>query len=101
MIPLAAIVIWIVTLLIIALVIVPVAVTLLRRALNAAWAIEGYLADMSTAGGRIATHTGAIPALDDTLKTAASMHPVAEAIEAKTGAVAGLLVARAEHRRSP
>ena len=59
MMPLAAIVIWIVTLLIIALVIVPVAVTLLRRALNAAWAIEGYLADMSTAGGRIATHTGA------------------------------------------
>ena len=93
-----ALAIWIVTLLVVALVIVPVAVVLLRRVLNAAWAIERYLADMLEADVKIAGHTGAIPALDKTLETAAAMHPVAEAIEAKTGVVAGMLAARAEKR---
>ena len=99
--PAAAAAIWIVALLIVALVIVPVAVTLLQRALNAARAVEGYLADMHEAGGQIAGHTGAIPALDRTLETAGAMHPVAADIEARTGVVAGMLAARADRRARP
>lgn len=88
--------IWIVTLLIVALVIVPVALVLLSRALTAARAIERYLADMLEAGVKIAGHSAAIPALDETLATAAAMKPVAEAIDAKTGTVAAVLSKRAE-----
>ena len=45
-----AIGIWIVTILIVVVVIVPLALALLGRALKAARAIEGYLADMLEAG---------------------------------------------------
>ena len=72
----AVAVIWIVTLLIVAAVIVPVAVALLRRVLRAARAIEDYLSDMKDAGTMIAGHTGAVPALDATLATVAAMRPV-------------------------
>ena len=91
-----ALAIWIVTLLIVVLVIVPVALSLLGRALAAAQAIEHYLADMLEAGVKIVAHTGAVPALDDTLATAGAMGPVAKAIEDKTGAVAALLSERAK-----
>jgi hypothetical protein len=91
-----AMTIWAITLLVIALVIVPVALTLLRRALRAARAIERYLADMLDAGVKIAGHSAAVPALDLTIATAVAMKPVAVAIETKTGVVAGLLAKRAE-----
>jgi len=91
-----ALTIWGVTLVIVALVIVPVALSLLGRALTAARNIEGYLHDMLEAGVKIVGHTEAIPALNDTLATAAAMKPVAEAIETKTGVVAGMLSSRAE-----
>ncbi len=91
----AGLVIWIVLLAIILIVIVPLAVALLRRALEAARKIEAYLADMLTAGVGIAGHTAAIPALDRTIELAVAMKPVAESIEAKTGAVADLLARRA------
>lgn len=94
----AAIGIWIATLAVVALAIVPVAVALLRRTVFAARRIEAYLADMATAGAGIAGNTGAVPALDDTLAVAAAMRPVAEAIEAKTAAVAALLSGRAGAR---
>jgi hypothetical protein len=87
--------IWIATLLIVALIVVPVAVSYLSRALIAARAIERYLADMLTAGVQVADHTGAIPALDQTIQTAVAMKPVAQAIETKTAAVALLLSQRA------
>ena len=87
--------IWIALLAIIAVVIVPLAVGLLRRALNAARNIEGYLADMLTAGVGVAGNTAAVPALDQTIEWALAMKPVAEGIEAKTGAVAELLSRRA------
>ena len=87
--------IWIVTLLIVLLVIVPVAFHYHRRALTAAWAIERNLADMLDAGVKIAGHTGAVPALDTTIATAVAMKPVADNIEAKTKAVAELLAGRA------
>ncbi len=91
----AGLVIWTVLLAVIAVVIVPLAVGLLRRALKASRKIEAYLADMLTAGLGIAGNTGAVPALDRTIALALAMRPVAEGIEAKTGAVAGLLARRA------
>ena len=92
----AALFIWGATLVIVALVIVPVAVSLLTRALTAARNIEQYFHDMLEAGVRIVGHTEAVPALNDTLATAAAMKPVADAIETKTGVVAGILAKRAE-----
>ncbi len=91
-----ALTIWIVTLIVVVVVIVPLAVSLLSRALTAARNIEGYLNDMLEAGVKIAGHTEAVPALDDTYATAGAMIPVAEAIDEKTGVVAGILSKRAE-----
>jgi hypothetical protein len=93
--------IWIATLLIVALVVVPVAVTYLRRALAAARAIERNLADMIEAGVKIAGHTGAVPELDQTIEAAVAMKPVVQNIETKTGAVASLLAARAAKGGEP
>ena len=91
----AGLAIWIVLLVVIAAIIVPLAVGLLRRALKAARNIETYLADMLTAGVGVAGNTAAVPALDQTIEWALAMKPVAEGIEAKTGAVAALLAKRA------
>ncbi len=88
-------VIWIVLLAIIVIVIVPLAVSLLQRALRAARNIEAYLADMLTAGLGVAGNTAAIPALDDTIAVAVAMMPVAKDIEAKSGAVADFMARRA------
>jgi hypothetical protein len=87
--------IWIATLVVVALVVVPVAVSYLRRALVAARAIERNLADMLEAGAKIADHTGAVPVLDQTIGVAIGMKQVAQGIETKTGAVASLLATRA------
>lgn len=95
-----ALTIWIVTLLIVVLVIVPVAVSLLSRALRNARAIEQYLSDMLDAGVKIVGHTKSVPALDETLAAAGAMIPIAAAIEEKTGAVAGMLAKRAEEDAS-
>jgi len=91
----AGVAIWITLLAVIAVVIVPLAVGLLRRALNAARNIEAYLADMLTAGVGVAGNTAAVPALDQTIDWAVAMKPVADGIEAKTNAVAALLSKRA------
>lgn len=93
--------IWIITLLVIVLVIVPVAVSLLRRALRAAQNIEGYFSDMKKAGLLIAGHTAAIPALDKTIETAVAMKPVADSISEKSGIVATLLSKRAQGAAGP
>mgnify|MGYP001806624763 FL=1 len=87
-----ALTIWAVTLVIVAVVIVPLALSLLGRALAAARNIEGYMKDMRTAGVGIAGNTAAIPALDTTLATAAAMAPVAQGI-AETAAAAEAFVA--------
>ncbi len=91
----AALAIWIATLLVVALVVVPLAVSLLARTLAAARAIERYLSEMREAGAQIAGHTRAVPALDETIGTAVAMAPVAAGIRDKTGAVAEILAARA------
>ncbi len=91
----AGLIIWTVLLIVVLVVILPLTVGLLRRALKAARKIEAYLADMLTAGVGVAGNTAAVPALDKTIELAVAMKPVAEAIEAKTGAVANLLARRA------
>ena len=88
-----ALTIWAVTLAIVAIIIVPLALSLLSRALTAARNIEAYMADMLTAGVGIAGNTAAIPALDATLATAAAMAPVAQGI-AETAAAAEAFVTK-------
>ncbi len=88
--------VWIATLLIVLLIIVPLAVSLLRRALRAAQNIESYFRDMKDAGVLIAGHTAAIPALDQTIETAVVMKPVADSINEKSAIVATLLAERAQ-----
>lgn len=83
-----AMVIWAATLAIIALVVVPLALVLLRRALRASRAIEAYLADMLVAGQGIARNTASVAALDDTLATARAMVPAATAIADAVAATA-------------
>lgn len=61
----AAQIIWLVTLVIIAVVIVPFAVALLKRAWRAASSIEHYLSDMREASAGIAHHGSAIEGLAD------------------------------------
>ncbi len=84
-------VIWTLLLAVIVVVVVPLAVSLLRRALRAARSIEAYLADMLKAGLGVAGNTAAIPTLDTTIAAAVAMKPVAQGIEAKTGAVTEFL----------
>lgn len=90
-----ALAIWGVTLLVVALVLVPVAVLLLARALGAARAIERYLAESGQAGAGIAAHTGAIPVLEDTIRIAQAAQGVAPQLEQHSAAIAGILGARA------
>lgn len=94
-------VIWIVTLLVVALIIVPVALHYLRDALTAARHIERNLSDMLGAGLLIAGHTSAVPALDDTIAVAVAMKPVAHNIETKTAAVANLFAVRLTKKSEP
>ncbi len=89
-------VLWILLLAVIVVVIVPLAVSLLTRALRAARSIEAYLADMLKAGLGVAGNTAAIPALDATIAAAVAMKPVAQGIETKTGAVADFMAAGAQ-----
>jgi hypothetical protein len=87
--------IWLATLLIAVLVIVPLAVLLLHRTLRAAISIRRYLDEMLAAGVGIAGHTAAITALDDTIKTATTMVGVAGDIKSHSGTIASVLAQRA------
>ena len=65
-----ALVVWSLTLAVVALVIVPVAWTLLHRALSYTRSIEGYASEMLTAGVGVAENTGNVSALDQTIERA-------------------------------
>ena len=99
--PTAVLAIWGITLLLIALVIVPLAIALLQRTLTAARSIETYLAEMRAAGGGIAGNTAAIPALEQTIETAGDMAGVAGSLQQRSAALAGLLAERAERSARP
>jgi ABC-type multidrug transport system fused ATPase/permease subunit len=85
--------VWGATLAIIALVIVPVAVTLLRRASSASRNIAYYAQEMLDAGGSIASHTANIQALNATLQTAGTLVTVSEGIGGAAGRIHGALTA--------
>lgn len=89
-------VIWLVTLLIVVVVIVPLAVWLLHRTLRAAQSIRRYLEEMLAAGVGIAGHTASIKALDDTIGVAGTMVKVAGDIKSHSGTIASVLAARAQ-----
>lgn len=93
--PTAALVTWGMTLLVIALIIVPLATLLLHRTLMAARSIESYLAEMAQAGMGVAVNTASIPALDQTIETAGAMAGVAASLELRSATIAGILAERA------
>jgi hypothetical protein len=88
-------VIWAATLLLAVVVIVPLAVRLLHRALTAAIAIRRYLDEMLAAGGGIAGNTASIRSLDDTITVGSGMVRVADELESHSGTIATVLAQRA------
>lgn len=71
--------------------VVPVAVTLLSRALTAARQIERYTADALDGGVKIAEHTGSVAALKDTISVAPKLLRAGSHIEQHTAAIAAAL----------
>lgn len=93
--------IWLATLVLVVVVVVPLAVALLHRTLRAAQAIRRYLDEMLLAGAGIAGHTAAIPALDDTVATAGTLLEVAGRIQQHSGNIAAVLAERAARGSTP
>jgi len=83
----AALWIWAITLAVVTVVIVPLAIYLLHRTLRAARSIERYTRESLAAGVGIASNTGAIAALDDTIRAASSLLEAAEALKRRTAEV--------------
>jgi len=83
----AALWIWAITLAVVTVVIVPLAVYLLHRTLRAAQSIERYTRESLAAGVGIASNTGAIAALDDTIRAASALLEAAEALKRQTAEV--------------
>lgn len=86
--------IWGITLAIAVFVILPLALYFLQRTLNAARSIERYFAEMRDAGVGIATHTGNIKALDNTIGVATQILTVAGSINEHAAAIENTFVAR-------
>ena len=83
----AALWIWAITLAVVTVVIVPLAIYLLHRTLRAARSIERYTRESLAAGVGIASNTGAIAALDDTIRAASSLLEAAEVLKRRTAEV--------------
>jgi sensor histidine kinase regulating citrate/malate metabolism len=86
-IPLAVYVLWWITLVVAVVVVLPLAVYLLHRTLNAARQIENYAAKALRAGEGIAGNTENISALEGTISTATSILESTRSIEERTGAI--------------
>lgn len=92
--PVAAYAIWWATLVIAVVVVLPLAVYLLHRALRAARQIERYAAKALAAGEGIADNTGNIGALEDTISVASGILQTSESIEERTGQIEGVFAER-------
>jgi len=92
--PTAVYVLWIITLAIAVLVILPLVLYLLHRTLTAARNIERYFAEMRDAGVGIANNTHHIKDLDDTIAVATQLLSTAESIKAHTGTIGSTLTER-------
>lgn len=97
-IPTAVYVIWWATLIVAVVVVLPLAVYLLRRTLQAARQIERYTAQALASGTGIAGNTENIAALEQTISTATEILETARAIEEHTGTIEEVLAARAGRR---
>ena len=86
-IPIAVYVIWWVTLIVAVVVVLPLAVYLLHRALMAARQIERYAALALEGGVGIAGNTENIAALEGTITTATGILKTARSIEEHTGTI--------------
>lgn len=93
-IPVAVYVIWWATLIVAVVVVLPLAVYLLHRALNAAREIERYAATSLEAGVGIAGNTANIEALEGTISVATDILGTAGKIEEHTRAIEGVFEAR-------
>ena len=92
--PMAVYVIWIIVLAVAVFVILPLAVYLLQRTLNAARNIELYFAEMRDAGVGIAENTSHITALDDTISVATQILETAGSINEHTATIKTTLAGR-------
>lgn len=88
-------VIWGTVLAVVVVVIVPLAIGLLQRTLNAALSIRRYFAEMLTAGVGIAENTASVSALNDTIAVAGGMLETAGQLEEHSGTIAQVLSHRA------
>ncbi len=93
-IPVAVYVIWWATLVVAAVVVLPLAVYLLHRTLNSARQIERYAAKALQAGVGIAGNTENVSALEGTISTATGILETTRSIEERTGAIEGVFEAR-------
>lgn len=92
--PTAVYVIWIIVLVVAVFIILPLAVYLLQRTLNAARNIERYFAEMRDAGVGIAQNTSHITALDDTISVATQILETAGSINEHTATIKTTLAGR-------
>lgn len=93
-IPVAVYVIWWITLIVAVVVILPLAVYLLHRALMAARQIERYAAKALAAGVGIAGNTENISVLEGTISTATDILERSRSIKERTGAIEEVFEAR-------
>ncbi len=91
----AVYVIWWATLIVAVVIVLPLAVYLLHRTLNAARQIERYAARALAAGVGIAGNTENVSALEGTISTATGILETTRSIEERTGAIEGVFEARA------
>jgi len=86
-IPQATIWIWTATLVVVSFVVVPLAIVLLHRTLDASRAIERYTREALEAGVGIANNTAAISELETTIQTATSLLGAAESLGSRTATI--------------
>lgn len=84
----AALWIWLITLIVVTVVVVPLAIVLLHRTLAAASAIERYTREALEAGAGIAGNTKAVAALEDTIRTASSLLEASQKLQERTSEIA-------------
>lgn len=87
--------IWQTVLVIVVVAIVPLAIFLLQRTLNAALSIKRYFAEMFTAGVGIAENTSSITALNDTIAVATAMVETSKKLDEHSTTIATVLSDRA------
>ena len=92
--PQAVYILW-ATLLVIAVLAIPVLVFLLHQSWRAAWNIQRYFREMADAGEGIADHTDHIKALDDTISVAGGMLDTAVEVDKDAHTIEKVLSKRA------